>query len=73
MTTSTHDQILKMIKRLNLPEQVHLLATLSCMVRDQVVEAKSHSIMELEGLGAEIWRDSDAQTFVDHERASWES
>lgn len=73
MTTSTYDQILKMIKRLNLSEQLQLLATLSRMVRAQVTEAKSHSIMELEGLGAEIWRDFDAQTYVDHERTSWES
>lgn len=47
MTTSMYDQVLKMIKRLNLPEQVPLLATLSRMVRDHVTEAKLHSIMEL--------------------------
>ena len=62
-----------MAKRLNLPEELQLLETLSRMVRDQVTEAKPHSIMELEGLGAEIWRDVDAQTYVDQERTSWES
>ena len=62
-----------MTKRLNLPEQLQLLESLSRMVRDQVTEAKPHSIMELEGLGAEIWRDVDAQAYIDQERASWES
>lgn len=70
---STYDQVMKMTKRLNLPEQLQLLETLSRMVRDRVIEAKPHSIMELEGLGAEIWQDVDAQTYIDHERASWES
>ncbi|MCZ7673780.1 MAG: hypothetical protein M5U34_45020 [Chloroflexi bacterium] len=70
---STYDQVLKMTKRLNLPEQLQLLETLSRMVRDQVTEARPHSIMELEGLGAEIWQGIDAQAYVDQERASWES
>lgn len=73
MAMSTYDQVLRMTKRLNLPEQLQLLESLSRMVRDQVTEAKPHSIMELEGLGAEIWRDVDAQAYIDQERASWES
>lgn len=73
MAMSTYDQVLKMTKRLKLPEQLQLLETLSRMVRDQVTETKSYSIMELEGLGAEIWRDVDAQAYIDQERASWES
>ena len=68
MAMSTYDQVLKMTKRLNLPEQLQLLETLSRMVRDQVTEARPHSIM-----GAEIWQDIDAQAYVDQERASWES
>lgn len=73
MAMSTYDQVLKMTKRLNLPEQLQLLETFSRMVRDQVTEAKPYSIMELEGLGAEIWQGVDAQAYVDQERPSWES
>lgn len=72
MTMSTYDQILKMTKRLNLSEQLQLLESLSRMVRAQVIEAKPHSIMELEGLGAEIWQGVNAQAYVDQERISWE-
>ena len=73
MAMSTYDQVLRMAKRLNLPEQLQLLETLSPLVRVQVADAKPHSIMELEGLVAEIWRDVDAQAYIDQERASWES
>jgi hypothetical protein len=70
---SAYDQVMKMTKCLNLPEQLQLLESLSRMVRAQVTEAKPHNIMELESLGAEIWQDVDAQVYIDQERASWES
>jgi hypothetical protein len=31
-----------------------------------------HSIMELEGLGAHIWKSVDAQQYVSKERKSWD-
>jgi hypothetical protein len=33
---------------------------------------KTHSIMELEGLGAEYWRSIDVEKYLEEERASWE-
>jgi len=33
---------------------------------------KHHSIMELHGLGQEIWRDIDAQDYVDQLRSEWD-
>lgn len=32
-----------------------------------------HSIMELEGLGAEFWRTIDVEEYIREERASWGS
>ena len=32
---------------------------------------KPRSLLELEGLGAEIWQDVDAQTYVNELRDSW--
>lgn len=71
MTLSTYDQVLQMTRHLNLPEQLQLLETLSRIVREQV--SPSHSIMELEGLGADVWQGLDVQTYLDQERNSWES
>ncbi|GAK60292.1 hypothetical protein U27_00183 [Candidatus Vecturithrix granuli] len=39
----------------------------------QQQQAKKHSIMELEGLGTEIWPGIDVQEYVRQERASWDS
>ncbi|HFE67017.1 MAG TPA: hypothetical protein ENJ93_07115 [Chloroflexi bacterium] len=70
----TYDRTLKMARRLALPEQLQLLEDLTRMVRRQVDnKSQTYSIMELEGLGAEIWQDIDAQTYVNQERASWDS
>lgn len=41
------------------------------MVRCRVVVKPKRSIMELEGLGKEIWQGIDAQEYVNQERASW--
>ncbi len=35
-------------------------------------EPKERSILELEGLGAEIWQGVDAQEYVDELRDEWE-
>jgi hypothetical protein len=32
---------------------------------------KRHSIMELEGLGAEFWRSIDVDAYLEQERNSW--
>lgn len=32
---------------------------------------KEHSLLELEGLGKEIWEDVDVNEYIDQERNSW--
>lgn len=62
------------IQNLKAEELLNLLdvisATLKTLMQHQ--QAKKHSIMELEGLGAEIWQGIDAQEYVRQERASWD-
>ena len=48
-----------------------LLEELAALVRRQVTTRAWRSILELQGLGKEIWRGIDAQEYVDRERASW--
>ena len=38
---------------------------------DEGVAADEHSILELQGLGKEIWNGIDAQDYVNCERSSW--
>lgn len=46
-------------------EVVHLLET-------ALAESKIPSVLEFEGLGAEVWEGIDAAEYVDSERRSWD-
>jgi len=59
------------VESLSPDEQLRLLEELSNIVRRRIFPKPQHSIMELEGLGKEIWQGVDAQEYVDQERASW--
>jgi len=55
-------------------ERLRLLAMIA---QDLAAEAKiedqpKHSLMELEGLGAEIWQGIDAQEYVNELRKEWD-
>ena len=60
-------------------QQVRLLSrTEQEMLINQVVEnlaqstPRSHSILELRGLGKEIWQGIDAQNYIDELRNEWD-
>lgn len=72
MTLKSYDRTLDMTKQLALSEQLRLLEDLTRIVRRQV-DKKTYSIMDLEGLGADIWQGIDAQKYINEERASWDS
>ena len=40
-------------------------------LQQQIATPRRRSILELQGLGKEIWQGIDAQEYVDRERASW--
>ncbi|RLC00938.1 MAG: hypothetical protein DRI57_31705 [Deltaproteobacteria bacterium] len=63
----------KGIRMLTSEEQLRLLGLISGNLRKKLKPRKAkHSIMELEGLGAEIWKGIDAQEYVRKERESWD-
>lgn len=64
---------IKGIKNLNPEEQLNLIEIISAQLKNRYARKKTkHSIMELEGLGADIWKGVDAQEFVRKERESWD-
>ena len=69
----TYDEILSQIRQLAPDEQSRLLAELTELVTRQSAGQRSRSILELEGLGKELWEGIDAQEYVDRERASWDA
>ena len=67
----TYQEIRHQIENLTPDEQLQLLEELAAMVRRRMTSKPKRNIMELEGLGKEIWQGIDAQAYIDQERASW--
>lgn len=63
------------IKDLSLGDRRQLLAIIMRdlpKLSDKSSEGKTRSLMELEGLGAELWEGVDAQQYVNEIRAEWD-
>ena len=71
MQTVTYAKSLDLVQKLDISDQMKLIDQLTYMVRQRMAAQPGHSILELQGLGKEIWQDIDAQKYVDRERASW--
>lgn len=70
--TLTYDDYVKGIQTLKPEEQLSLIELLSTRLKKIVTEKRiKHSILELEGLGAEIWKGIDVQNYIRKERESW--
>ncbi len=62
----------KYVKPLSTAERLRLLEmTVHDLILSAQREPKERSIMELRGLGKEIWQGVDAQTYVDRLREEW--
>lgn len=72
MTTDPYHEILNQAKdQLTAEQQQRLVEELSQHAARKNSPAK-HSILELEGLGAEIWKGIDADEYVAKERDAWD-
>lgn len=63
------------IKPLSHDEQLKLLAKMAEELssgKERTAPAEKRSLLELEGLGAEIWEGVDAQEYVNELRNEWE-
>ena len=71
MTASVYDELMGRVRRLPPAEQLRLLEDVASLLRRQLVSPRRRSILELQGLGKEIWEGIDVETYVDRERESW--
>lgn len=71
MQTITYAESLDLARQLDLSDQIKLVCKLTALVRRRLTTHPGHSILELQGLGKEIWQGIDAQEYVGRERASW--
>ena len=73
-TSYTYECVLNYARRLTHTEQLRLLEDLAAVIRQQQTEEAEeslHSLLELEGLGAELWEGIDPQKYIEEERKSW--
>lgn len=69
----TYNDYVRGIKGLRPEEQLSLVEIISARLKKTLALKKpKHSVMELEGLGANIWKGIDAQQYVRTERESWD-
>lgn len=67
----SYENILRSVESLSPVEQLRLISALVERLRLPRTPQPSASVLELQGLGKNIWQDLDAQDYVDRERASW--
>jgi hypothetical protein len=60
------------IKSLPPEERLHLLAKVAQGLAKDIAQPPKRSLLELEGLGAEIWTGIDAQEYVNKLREEWD-
>ena len=69
----SYNDYVKEIKNLKPEEQINLIEIISAQLKKNLIKKKvKYSLMELEGLGADLWKDIDAQEYVCKERESWD-
>ena len=64
------DELLVKIQKLNIDEQMKLLEELTSLIKSKS-KMKKHSILELQGLGKELWTNIDIIEYINQERESW--
>lgn len=68
---SLYETVLREVETLSEAEQLQLVARVSARLHAHASLESSTSILDLQGLGGDIWRGLDAQDYVNHERSSW--
>ena len=71
MATHSYESALEMAASLSHAERLRLIEELAARTSGEPSAPARHSILELCGLGSEIWRGVDAQEYVRNERSSW--
>jgi hypothetical protein len=69
MTNTPYQEAIRQVQSLSPADQRGLLAEIAGQL--EILPEQTTSILQLQGLGKEIWRDMDAQEYVNQERDSW--
>ena len=70
MSTTPYENARKSLDALGRADQLRLVAELMTRLSGEPGQ-QPRSLLELEGLGAEIWQGMDIERYLRQERASW--
>jgi hypothetical protein len=70
-TLNTND-ILSNIEKLTFNNKLDLLARLANIIRREQKISTPVSLTKLQGLGRELWRKTDTDSYINTERESWD-
>ena len=68
----TVNEVLEQAQQLNPEEQKELIKLLVDVVTSDQQPKKQRSLLELAGLGAEIWEGIDPQAYINQLRSEWD-
>ncbi|GIV09261.1 MAG: hypothetical protein KatS3mg019_1352 [Fimbriimonadales bacterium] len=72
-TPLTVEELYERYIRVLTPQQrIHLLAKIASELAESHAPEKPQSILELHGLGAELWREIDTQEYIEQIRSEWD-
>jgi hypothetical protein len=67
------ERIVDEIKIMDYYAKLEILEKVVRLLREPVKKSKQHySLLQLEGLGKEIWQDVNVNEYIDRERDSWD-
>jgi hypothetical protein len=72
MATTSYQHALEAVEALPNEDRLRLIEEVRLHTQADTTSKEPVSIMDLRGLGAEIWQGIDAQEYVNAERASWD-
>ncbi len=72
MSTYSYREVLNQVQHLSTDEQLQLLKDLVDLLKRQTAPRPQYSMLELQGLGKEVWEGIDVDRYLEEERNSWE-
>jgi hypothetical protein len=68
----TFEAIVEEIRMLSVEERKALITVIVDSLTEPLAPSRTRSILEFEGLGAELWDGIDAQEYVNQLRSEWD-
>jgi hypothetical protein len=70
--TLTWQEALITVEKLPVADQLRLISELLLRIQNLTAASERLDLLDLAGVGADVWRDIDSDKYIDQERDSWQ-